>query len=629
MAENNVNRKLAAILSADVVGYSKLMADDEAATVKTLKQYRVVIGEVVESHKGRVVNAPGDNILAEFASAVEAVQAAVEIQKSIDGKNVDLPEQRRMRFRIGINLGDVIEEDDGTIYGDGVNIAARMEALAEVGGICISSKVLEEVESKLDLGFEYAGEQTVKNIAKPVRVYRVHGEPGKKPSRPSVRKSKKLPLAIATIVLVIVSIGLSYQQFNQGQSRDQTGATTDTDPALRLPDGPSIAVLPFDNMSGDPEQEYFSDGITEDIITDLSKLSDLKVIARNSTFAYKGKPVDVRQVGSELGVRYVLEGSVRRAGQQLRITAQLINATTGDHLWAERYDRSLDDVFEVQDEITRNIVEEMDVKLLMGEQARIWRKTTDNTQAYDLYLRGREFLFRYNREDIASAQELFSRAIELDPEFSIAIVYLGWTHHMNGVSGWVNSRQTAFDIALDLGRRGLELDDSSGDAYSLLSLTKMQLRDIDGAVEDGEQALALTPNGADVRAWFAVALAWAGDPRAVEMTESALRLNPNPPPIYWNVLGTAHVLTGKAKDGIPANEKCIAQIPQFVFCHIWQAVAYMEIGKVALAQREVAEVLRIDPSASSDFSTGAIKDPDKRAHFYQLLVEAGLPGRAE
>jgi adenylate cyclase len=625
MAENNVNRKLAAILSADVVGYSKLMADDEAATVKTLKQYRVVIGEVVESHKGRVVNAPGDNILAEFASAVEAVQAAVEIQKSIDGKNVDLSEQRRMRFRIGINLGDVIEEDDGTIYGDGVNIAARMEALADVGGICISSKVLEEVESKLDLGFEFAGEQTVKNIAKPVRVYRVHGEPGKKPARPTVRKSKKLPLAIATIVLVIVSIGLSYQQFNQGQSRNQTGATTDTDPALSLPAGPSIAVLPFDNMSGDPDQEYFSDGITEDIITDLSKLSDLKVIARNSTFAYKGKPVDVRKVGSELGVRYVLEGSVRRAGQQLRITAQLIDATTGDHLWAERYDRSLHDVFEVQDEITRHVVEEMEVKLLRGEQARVWRRSTNDAQAYDLLLRGRNIIWTYRKEDFVVAKELLSQATELDPEFAAAFVHLGWFHHTEAILGWSNSRQASFELALDLGRRAIELDGSLGDAYSLLSLTKMQLRDIDAAIEYGEQAVALTPNNADVRAWFAIALAWAVDPRAIEMAKSAMRLNPNPPAIYWNVLGTAHVLAGNLEDGIRANDQCIAQIPNFIWCHVWQAVAYMETGEEALAQIEVAEIRRIDPNASSDFYTGAIKDPVKRARFYNLLIKAGLP----
>ncbi len=625
MVGTTVNRKLAAILSADVVGYSKLMADDEAATVTTIKQYRAVVGEIVDAHKGRIVNAPGDNILAEFASAVSAVQAAVEIQKSIDTRNVDLPEHRRMRFRIGINLGDVIEEKDDTIYGDGVNIAARMEALAEVGGICISSKVLEEVESKLDLGFEFTGEQKVKNIEKPVRVYRVRSDRDKSPGTPTRRGIRKPYLVIVTILIAVISIGLSVWQFERDPSEDQTAATSDGEPLSTLPTGPSIAVLPFDNMSGDPEQEYFSDGITEDIITDLSKLSHLKVIARNSTFAYKGQHTDVRQIGQELGVRYVLEGSVRKAGQQLRINAQLIDTTSGNHLWAERYDRSLDDIFELQDEITHSIVEEMDVKLALGEQVRVWRRNTNNAQAYDLFLRARETLFKFNKEDHAVARDMLLRAIELDPDFGLAMVYLGWEHHQEAFLGWSESREASFELAMDYGRRAIALDDTLGAAYSLLSLTKMLLGNLDGAIADGAKAVSLTPNGADARAWFAIALSWATDPRAIEMAESALRLNPNPPPIYWNVIGTAYVLAGNAEAGIPANEKCISQIPNFIWCHVWQAVAYMETGQEALAQNEVAEILRINPSMSSEFLTGAIRDPDKRARFHDHLVKAGLP----
>src|SRR5215831_11788409 len=323
MADPSSRRKLAAILSADVVGYSSLMAANEAATVETLKSYRDIIARLVVRRGGRVVNTPGDALLAEFPSAVEAVQAAIEIQKSLEDHNIELESERRMQFRIGVNLGDVIEEADGTIYGDGVNIAARMEALAEGGGVCISSIVYDAVEGKLSYGFDFLGEQKVKNISRPVRAYRVRSEP-KPTSRPS-----------------------SHAQRTNGR--------------------PSIAVLPFTNMSGDPDQEYFSDGITEDIITELSKIGGLLVIARNSSFAYKGKSLDMRTVGRELGVRSILEGSIRRVGNRVRITAQLIDAANGAHLWADRYDRDLTDIFAVQDEVTRRIVDALKVTLTPAE----------------------------------------------------------------------------------------------------------------------------------------------------------------------------------------------------------------------------------------------------------------------
>ena len=288
------------------------MADNEAATVDTIKQYRAAIGQVIDQHKGRIVNAPGDNILAEFASAVEAVQAAVEIQKSIEGRNVELPEERRMRFRIGLNLGDVIEEDDGTIYGDGVNIAARMEALADEGDICISSTIHDAVEGKLDFGFDFLGERPVKNIAKPVRVYRVRGEPGENPKKPAAGRTNKIAMVAAAGVLAVAIAGVSIWQIGRGPASEETGTAAADVPVLALPTGPSIAVLPFQNMSGKPDEDWFSDGMTETLITDLSRLHNLFVIAHNSTFTYKGKPVDVRRVGQELGVRYVLEGSVQR-----------------------------------------------------------------------------------------------------------------------------------------------------------------------------------------------------------------------------------------------------------------------------------------------------------------------------
>ncbi|MFQ6078772.1 MAG: adenylate/guanylate cyclase domain-containing protein, partial [Thermodesulfobacteriota bacterium] len=351
-----MERKLTAILSADVKGYSRLMGEDEVATIRTLTAYREVMAALIQKHRGRVVDSPGDNLLAEFASVVDAVECAVEVQQELKARNAELPPDRRMEFRIGINLGDVVVEGE-RIYGDGVNIAARLEGLAEGGGICISGTAYDQVEGKLSLGYEYLGEHAVKNIKKPVRVYRVEPEP--------------------------VALGVGMRAEEELVPPEKPGA-------LELPDKPSIAVLPFLNMSGDPEQEYFSDGITEDLITDLSKVSGLFVIARNSAFTYKGKSAKVEQVGRELGVRYVVEGSVRRAGDRVRITAQLVDAETGYHLWTERYDRDLKDIFDLQDEVTQKIVAALKVKLTRRELELLERKYTDNPEAYDCYLRGWE-----------------------------------------------------------------------------------------------------------------------------------------------------------------------------------------------------------------------------------------------
>src|SRR5437867_3609131 len=386
-----IERKLAAILSADVKGYSRLMGEDEVATIRTLTAYQEAMTTFIQQHRGRVVDASGDNLLAEFASVVDAVQCAVEIQRELKTKNADLPASQRMEFRIGINVGDVIVEGE-RIYGDGVNIAARLEGLAAAGGICISGIVYDQVETKLALGYEYLGEQTVKNIAKPVQVYRVQME---------------------------------------------VGASTPT-----APDKPFIAVLPFVNMSGDPEQEYFSDGITEDLITDLSKLSGLFVISRNSVFLYKGKAVKPEQVSQELGVRYVLEGSIRKAGKRVRITAQLVDATTGYHVWADRYDRDLQDIFALQDDVTRKIVAALEVKLTEGEQARLGRPLTNNIEAYDYYLRGLDCHPSATEEANARARQLFAKAVELDPHFAAAYACLGWAYFDQWSLGWSQDLQT-------------------------------------------------------------------------------------------------------------------------------------------------------------------------------------------
>ena len=371
-------RKLAAILSADVVGYSRLMAANEAATVETLKSYRDIIARLVVRRGGRVVNAPGDALLAEFPSAVEAVQAAVEIQKSLEGHNIDLEPDRRMQFRIGVNLGDVIEETDGTIYGDGVNIAARMEALAEGGGICISSTIYDAVEGKLSFGFDFLGEQQVKNIAKPVRVYRVRAEPRPISRRTALPKIgwKQLGMLAAALLLIVAAGFWGMKGWKSGPS---------------LPEKPSIAVLPFDNYGDDPQWERFADGITEDIITDLSHSKDLIVIARNSTEVYKGKPIDIRQIGRDLGVKYVLEGSIQSMGERIRVTAQLIEAATGSHVWSERYDRPVDDLFAVQNDVTQRIAATIagyEGAVAEAERSLLRRKPPANLSAFDTYLLG-------------------------------------------------------------------------------------------------------------------------------------------------------------------------------------------------------------------------------------------------
>ena len=626
MAESRVNRKLAAILSADVVGYSKLMADDEAATVDTIKQYRVAVGHVIERHKGRVVNAPGDNILAEFASAVEAVQAAVEIQRSIEGRNVELPDERRMHFRIGLNLGDVIEEDDGTIYGDGVNIAARMEALAEEGGICISSTIHDAVEGKLDFGFDFLGERPVKNIEKPVRVYRVRGELGEKPKKPTPSKNNKLPLIVASAVLVLAIAGVSTWQIGRGPGSEETDVAAD-DSMLALPTGPSIAVLPFNNLTGDPEQEYFSDGMTETLITDLSRLNNLFVIARNSTFTYKGKPVDVRRVGQELGVRYVLEGSVQRTDERLRVNAQLVDAQTGRHLWAERYDRKLDDVFEIQDEITQRVVTELDVKLLQGEQARAWRKTTRNREAYDIFLKALEHHLRFTQEGVARAQELCQQALDIDPKFTMATVLLGWTHIIQGSSGWSTGSKVSAGKALALARRAIAIDPTFGDAYAMMAIALSDLGERANSVKAAEKALSVSPNQAGILAISAWAFAPMGRAEeAVSLAERAFRLNPFPPAWYFGALGDSLLFAQRIEDAANAHRKCVEQLPSHLFCQFGLTVAYVELGKLELAAMQAKQALSIVPKMTSDDNpyVQVIEMPEERIRIVKALRQAGL-----
>ena len=412
MAE--AKRKLAAILAADVVGYSRLMGDDERATVAALNASREIFRTRVNEHDGRVVDTAGDSVLATFDSVVEAVQCANEVQTALGAQNQDLPDDRRMAFRIGINLGDVIEQDDGTIYGDGVNVAARLEGLAESGGIAVSEDAYRQVDGKTELGFDDIGEHEVKNIARPVRAYRVIENEDVELASPS---------------------------------------------KARASERPSIAVLAFENLSGDPEQEYFADGIAEDLITELSRLRWLLVTARNSTFTYKGSAVDVKQVGLDLGVRYVVEGSVRKGGERVRITAQLIDAATGNHIWAERYDRELSDIFALQDEISETLVAAMQQEVGEFERERAHRKPPGSLDAWESYQRGMWHLWRINAEDVAEARRLFQRAADLDPNFALAVAAWGYTLVVEVVRSYADFPLENLDQAMRLANQAVALDD--------------------------------------------------------------------------------------------------------------------------------------------------------------------------
>jgi adenylate cyclase len=586
-----MERKLAAILSADVKGYSRLMGEDEEATIRTLTTYRELIASLIQRHRGRVVDSPGDNLLAEFASVVDAVRCAVEIQHELKTKNTELPSNRQMQFRIGINLGDVVVEGE-RLYGDGVNIAARLESLAEPGGICLSGTVYDQVETKLALTYEYLGEQRVKNIARPVRVWRVVLEPGTTPalkehgdSAVGTRRRRaptlavpqrwaQAALALGGLLLVGALVTILYPSFPTLITRHSSLVTQEA-PALPLPDKPSIVVLPFVNMSKDPDQEYFSDGLTDVLTGDLSKISSLFVIARNSAFTYKGKAVNMQDIRKELGVRYVLEGSVQKAGEQVRIVTQLIDTTTDSHLWSERYDRPLKDIFTLQDEIVQKIVTTLRLQLTLQEQGVIVRKHTDNLEAYDAFLRGVEYRSRFTQEANAQARQLFEKALALDPQYAEAYAWLGWTYYQEWIWRWSAAPQ-ALERSFALAQRAVTLDDSLPFAHSLLNNDYALKQQYDQAIAEGERAIALDPNNADSYAVQAEALNYAGRPEeALRAVAQAMRLNPHYPPLYLLELAWANENTGRYAEAIAALKTLLLRNPNFLIAHFHLALNYL------------------------------------------------------
>ena len=585
MAGDGVERRLAAILCADVVGYSRLMEADEEATIHALGGCRQVVDELVTNHHGRVFGSAGDSVIAEFASAVEAVRCAADIQRKLEAQDVDVPEDRRMRLRIGINLGDIVVED-GNLLGDGVNVAARLQGLAEPGGLCISANVHEQVEGKLDLVFDNLGEQMVKNIARPVRAYQVRFDN---------------------------PIGAS-------------GAPS-SEP-LPLPDKPSIAVLPFTNMSGDPEQEYFADGIVEEIITALSKIGKLFVVARNSTFTYKGEAVDVKRVGREQGVRYVLEGSVRRGGDRLRVTAQLIDAATGHHLWAERYDRESSDVFALQDEITREVASALQVELTEGEQARLWASCTKNFEAWELVIQANHLIHRHHREDTHEARRLLEQALRLDENYATAWEMLGLTHWTDAINeGWSDSRETSLARALEAIDQALAIDPSNPDTLASLGLIKLTSGNHDEALALSEKAVALAPNLANNMAIAGVITVYCGKPReALELVRKAMRLCPIYPIWYLYPLTRAYWFMGKTDEAIAAARSAIERDPELSISHKLHAIVLTDAGRDAEAQRAAAEVLRLEPNFSVEAWAARRGTPTELSiREAEALRKAGLP----
>ena len=579
MLEKGFKRKLTAILSADAVEYSRLMGDDEEATVRTITAYREALTSLIQQHNGRVVDSPGDNLLAEFASVVDAVCCGVAVQKEINSRNDKLPENRRMRFRIGINLGDVIQEGE-RIYGDGVNIAARLEGLAEPGGICVSKTAFDHIESKLPYGYEFLGDQTVKNIAKPVGAYRVLTDPRAKSSGKPVGKKtaavRRTSILVGIAAILVLAVAAGIWQFYV-RTRAETESKEKL--VLQLSGKPSIAVLPLVNMSGDPAQEYFSDGMTEEIIARLSMNSTLSVIARNSTFTYKGKPIKVQQVGQELGVRYVVEGSVRKAGNRVRITAQLIDAVTESHLWAKTYDHELEDIFTLQDEIAQQIVAALNIKSREAEQERVRRIPTENLTAYDSLLRGLSHFFRLTEEENAKAKAMFERAVELDPEYAGAYVLLGYSNLMDYAFGSNNDPRTLEQVS-ELARKAISLDDSSSLAHVLLADVYRTKGQFEQAVSQAERALSLNPNDPSAYRSMGNALNSAGrSEKAVEAIKKAMHLDPHYAVYYNTDLARAYHNLGRYEEAIASLKAAIARNPGWIpayfeltmnYCMAWE-----------------------------------------------------------
>ena len=560
MPEDRVDRRLAAIWAGDIAGYSRLMGVDEEGTLRQLKAHRKeLVDPKITEHRGRIVKTTGDGVLVEFFSVVDAVRCAVDIQRGMGERNAAVPADKRIEFRIGINDGDIIIDGDD-IFGDGVNVAARLQTLAEPGGIMVSSIVHDQVRDKLSFGFDDMGEQSVKNIARPIGVHRVSLA---ETARPAAAQS-----------------GAATSKFEPASSNR-----------------PSIAVLPFANMSGDPEQEYFADGISEDIITGLSKLRWFFVIARNSSFAYKGKTVDVKRAARELGVRYILEGSVRKGGDRVRITAQLIDAATGNHIWADRYDGELTDVFALQDEITRKVVAAIEPKLLEAEGIRSQKRSPEDLDAWDMVIQANSLFWRLTPADGDAAIAIMRRAVERYPDYGPAHSMLAFMLLLSQLTGWKREEALGKQAA-SFAERAAELDDSDPWAHLALGYVAISRRHTDGAVEEFQRALDLNPNFAAAHGYLAFALAVDGrSEQAIAHSEQAIHMSPHDPQnaIFNMCIAVAHYLAGRYPEAVAFGRKAIQQRTQFTSGHRIYVASLAQAGQIEEARDALARLKGLFP----------------------------------
>lgn len=619
MATEPIERKLSAILHADVVGYSRLSSEDEVETHRQLRVCLEHILGVVERFGGKILNQAGDAILADFPTSVDAVGCGLRIQQELAEINNALPENRQMHFRIGINLGDVIVEG-GEIYGNGVNIAARLQALAEPGEICISEAVYNAIGTKLPVEYEFHGEQNVKNISRPVRVWGVRLEAGEQPPTPSAQAVPKthwkIPLAATAALVLAFSAWLIWSERTK---QDEHSEALERAVSL-VSELPSLAVLPFDNFSSAPDQEYFAKGMSEDLITDLSKISGLLVISRTSTFNYEGSKADIRDIAQDLGVRYVLEGSVRRAGDEVRINAQLIDADTGNHLWAERYDGKIDNIFDLQDQITDKIVSALALKLSSSEKEIISRAITENIEAYDYFLQGRDKFFLLSKAENPVAREFYEKAVELDPEFAEAWASLGWTHVFDFMNGWSSTPERSLELSMEKANRAISLDNTLPIAYFVRGLTHREMGHWSESLVDLEQAIKLDPNYANAHVLLATLLYYAGRPQeGLERMQKAIELNPHHPYNYPFHLGQAYFILKRYDEAIAEFEQAISTNPASERVHVWLAAALANAGNTDDAEWEVDQVITSNP----DFSLERflLANPFKNPEDMELLVD--------
>ena len=624
-----MERRLAAILAADVVGYSRLIGNDEAGTVTRLEDLKTgILDPLITEHRGRMVKVMGDGFIVEFASVVDALLCALAWQKAVESKSERVPEGQALRFRIGVNLGDVLVQADD-LLGEGVNVAARLEGQAETGAVFVSGTVFDHAKGKVAASFEDLGERELKNIVEPVRVYRVSEGTEVAESRaakPAKAKPPRLFLgAVASALLLALGVALWLKPWDPPEEPASLEAM-----AYPLPGKPSIAVLPFNNMSEDPSQDYFADGMTEDLITDLSKISGLFVIARNSSFSYKGRQVKLRQVAEELGVRYLLEGSVRRAGRDVRINAKLIDAITGGHLWAERYDGALDDIFDLQDRVAAQIVAALEVNLTDTEKEELEQRPRPvNLVAYEWLLKGRMLLAVQDRQNAAQAKTMFEKAIAADPSYARAYTNLGF-YYWNQWRHWNQPKADNLEKALELGEKAARLDPKLAAAAVLLAVTYQYQGAHEQADTWADKALALDPTLAEtlgnLGGYFRHANRYL---EAVEVLEKAIRLDPLHPPTWRTWLGHAYLMSGNPQDALVVLTDAVAQDPGFPGTHVYLIATYVELGEIEKAIAHGKDILRLNKrfsvSAYERYIGSNTRNPDREKQIADALRKAGLP----